>query len=345
MIQTILGPIEEEQVQYILPHEHILCDLRFLVSPLDNGIFHGKVSLENFGDLSRNPYAVLDNAALDDRDVAVREIARLPKVGFNLVADATTENFGRDKDTILFLRELSQKTGVHLVLGCGSYHDATVSPEFKAKPVSEMRDIILRELNEGIYGTDIRAGMIGEIGISRQITPAEYKFLQAAALAQAETGCGMHIHACLWNREGLKALDYVIQCGASPEKVSIDHSDVVLDEEYMFGIVERGGMVEFDNFGKEYYVDRKNRNHLEGSFAHDTDRVRMMKKLIDRGYLHQILVTNDVCLKTMLHAYGGWGYDHIGENIIPMMEDFGITSSQIDTILRENPLRFLERNP
>ena len=40
---------------------------------------------------------------------------------------------------------------------------------------------------------------------------------------------------------------------------------------------------------------------------------------------------------------GGWGYDHIGVNILPMMEDFGITPEQINTITRENAIRFLER--
>ena len=68
----------------------------------------------------------------------------------------------------------------------------------------------------------------------------------------------------------------------------------------------------------------------------------MIKKLIDRGYTKQILITNDICLKSMLHAYGGWGYDHIGENIVPMMEDFGISQSDIHTIVRDNPVSFLE---
>jgi len=45
----------------------------------------------------------------------------------------------------------------------------------------------------------------------------------------------------------------------------------------------------------------------------------------------------------MLHRYGGWGYDHIGENIVPMMEDFGISQKDIETIIRDNPVRMLER--
>ena len=96
MIQTVTGLIENEEVQMVLPHEHVLSDLRPGVAPLDNGVFYDKVSLLNHGELTRNPYAVLDNAVLDDRESAKMEFRRLADVGCNLVADATTVDFGRD---------------------------------------------------------------------------------------------------------------------------------------------------------------------------------------------------------------------------------------------------------
>jgi phosphotriesterase-related protein len=69
--------------------------------------------------------------------------------------------------------------------------------------------------------------------------------------------------------------------------------------------------------------------------------VRVIKTLIERGYEKQILVTNDICLKCMLHHYGGWGYDHILKNIQPMMLDEGIPQETIDLFLSENPKRLL----
>jgi len=343
VIQTVLGNIENSVVTAALPHEHVLSDLRPLVAPLDNGIFYDEISLSNYGALSRNPYALLDNSVLNDKEAIISEFQTLSKIGFNLVADVTTTDFGRNKDCVLFLKELSEKTGVHIVAGCGSYIDASVSEEFKAKSVDEMREIIINDLTVGMEGTDIKAGVIGEIGSSGKMSEAEFKFVQAAAEAQKETGFGMQIHACLFNREGLTALDHAIKHGANPEKLVVCHVDVKLDEEYIMGILERGSYVDFDDFGKEFYVDRKNRNLLEDSFAYDTERVQFIKKLVDKGYTKQILVTNDICLKSMLHKYGGWGYDHIGENIVPMMEDFGISQKDIQTIIRDNPVRMLER--
>ncbi len=341
MLQTVLGEIEAKDVKMVLPHEHLYSDLRSAVAPLDNGIFHDKVALENLGELLRNPYAVLDNALLPGLDVQEKELLKMKNAGCNLIADVTTADFGRDP---LLLKETSQKTGVHIIAGCGSYVDCYVEDKIKEQSVEEMRKTIINDLTVGMDGTDIKAGVIGEVGSSMEITEAEYKFLQAAAEAQAETGFGMHIHACLWNAEGLKALKFAISKGANPEKICVDHADVRLNEDYILGVLNEGSYIDFDDFGKEFYVDRRNRNLLLNSFASDIERCRFIKKLIDKGFKKQILVTTDICLKSMLHTYGGWGYDHIFTNIIPMLEDVGISAEDINMIVRENPIRFLERS-
>ena len=340
MIQTVTGPVSGDKIKSALAHEHILSDLRPLVAPLDNGIFYDKVSLENYGELSRNPYAVLDNAVLDDRDCLKDEFERLKRADCNLIIDVTTGDFGRNPQ---FLKELSQSTGVYIVAGCGCYIDASVSTELKEKTVSQLRQIIIDDLTIGMDGTDIKAGVIGEIGSGMSISENEYKFLQAAAEAQSETGVGMHIHACLWNDEGLNALNYAVAKGANAEKICVDHSDVLLNGDYILGVLDKGAYIEFDDFGKEYYVDRRNRNLLLHSFATDMQRVEFMKKLVDRGYTKQILISNDICLKSMLHKYGGWGYEHIFRNIVPMMQDFGISDKDIKTLIQDNPIRFVER--
>ena len=117
---------------------------------------------------------------------------------------------------------------------------------------------------------------------------------------------------------------------------------VEIDLEYYKEIIKSGAYVEFDNFGKEYFIDKRYRGFAGGVFARDIERVRAVKELIDLGYLSNILITCDVCLKTLLHRYGGWGYDHILTNIVPMMREEGITEKQIDILLKENPRRFLD---
>ncbi|MEE0410708.1 MAG: hypothetical protein UD759_07995 [Clostridia bacterium] len=42
-----------------------------------------------------------------------------------------------------------------------------------------------------------------------------------------------------------------------------------------------------------------------------------------------------------LHTYGGWSYDYIFTNIMPMMENEGISKEDIDTIIMKNPTDFI----
>ena len=81
-----------------------------------------------------------------------------------------------------------------------------------------------------------------------------------------------------------------------------------------------------------------------GEFARDIERVRAIKALVDQGYERQILVTNDICLKAMLRAYGGWGYGHILRHIRPMMVHEGIPASTVEVFLRQNPQRLLDQS-
>lgn len=340
LITTLSGDITREKIENILPHEHLFYDMRPFVSPIDDEDFYKKLTLSNFGKVSRNPYAVLENAAMDEDDVILEEMKILKKAGCNLLVDATTSDFGRD---VKRLKRISDESGVMIVAGCGWYYDASISDEDRRLSEDAMFEIMMKEINEGIDGTDMKAGLIGEVGTSANMTPFEEKSVRVAAKVQKETGLGMHIHCDLWNREGLKALDIALKAGANPSKVCINHTDVVLDKEYILEVLNRGAIIEFDNFGKEYYCDKRNRNLLCGSFATDIQRAEFIRMLVDMGYEKQLLITNDICLKSMTHTYGGWGFDHIFTNIVPMLEDIGIPMDIINLITTENSIKFIER--
>lgn len=90
------------------------------------------------------------------------------------------------------------------------------------KTVDELATTIDKELNQGIGDTDIRAGMIGEIGVSPTFTEAEHNSLRAASLAQINNPhVAMNIHMPGWLRRGDEVLDIVLgEMGVSPNKVS-----------------------------------------------------------------------------------------------------------------------------
>jgi phosphotriesterase-related protein len=73
----------------------------------------------------------------------------------------------------------------------------------------------------------------------------------------------------------------------------------------------------------------------------DNDRIKTVIEQVRRGHLERILISQDVCFKICLSHYGGHGYAHILENIVPRLLDAGLSRKQVDTILIENPQRFL----
>jgi phosphotriesterase-related protein len=220
------------------------------------------------------------------------------------------------------------------------------------KTPKEIKKEIIDDFEKGIDGTDIKAGLIGEVGISEEMHDDERMVLEASAQAQNEIGAGMHVHIFPWVEKkgdwplGMEAMNILEKNGCIIEKVAIGHVDVAIDIniDYIRAILDKGALVTFDNFGHEFYIKEKDRLFVPGPFAQDIQRVETIKTLIDEGFVSQILASNDICHKTLLHEFGGWGYDHVITNIIPMMKDYGITQEQIDIIFKENPAKFLDIN-
>ena len=341
-VNSVCGEVSRERLGTVTTHEHVLLDLTAFYQALPvPGIEDPatqKVEMWNLGILSRDCYALKDNLLLDDEAVQAEELAYFRRAGGDTVVDASLPGIGRDAKA---LKRIAEKTDLNIIMGTGFYVGETHPKELADMTDRQVADLMVRELKEGVDGTDIRAGYIGEIGISEIFDEKERKVLRAAALAQKDTGVAINVHINPWTTNGLEAADILLQAGVAPDRICISHIDVENRESYVYALLQKGVYVEFDNFGKEYYIRREVRNSGYGLFVHDTDRVAFLKKLIDDGYLSQILLSCDLCLKNLMHKYGGWGYDHVLTNIVPMMEEYGITQEQIKTLLVENPADWL----
>jgi len=340
---TVTGKVSKDSLGWVLPHEHAFIDLRQLVpAPIgtrQQRLAGEQVNIRNLGKLMRNPYAVLDNAVINEEDVVRDELLKFKKAGGKTFVDLTLRDIGRDA---VLLAGLARELDLHIIAGCGYYVRGSHPPDMDAKTVESIAEEMLHEIHVGIDGTKIKAGVIGEIGTSEMIYPNEKKTLLAAAMVQKETGLGLHVHTDLYSTNGYEIVDLLTEHGAAAEKICINHIDVDIRLHYIRDLLNLGVYVEFDNFGKEFYADKRDRSVLRGMFARDIDRVKAIKQLIDWGFLEQILVSTDVCLKTCLHRYGGWGFDHMITNIVPMMEDVGITPEQIETLMCGNPAAFMD---
>jgi phosphotriesterase-related protein len=73
----------------------------------------------------------------------------------------------------------------------------------------------------------------------------------------------------------------------------------------------------------------------------DVQRIEALEFMVAQGHLDQIVIAQDVCQVNQLSRYGGKGYAHILESIVPRLKGRGFTQDQIDTILVANPARAL----
>ncbi len=339
---TVTGEISCDDVDIISPHEHVLIDIRNQFTGFEEITLRKqseqKVTIEKLGALSRNPYALRDNLVMDDEELAEQELMNFKKAGGDAVADATNIGIGRDP---LALKRISRGTGIAIIAGCGYYTGDTHSKRLQKISVEKIVEEMIKEIKVGIDDTDIRAGLIGEIGTSEPIGETEKKVLIASAIVQKETGLGVLVHTHPWGHRAAEILKIFRENKADVTKVCICHVDVEIDYDYCRSIMEAGAFIEFDDFGKEFFIDKKSRGFAGGVFARDIERVRAIKRFIDDGFINNILASCDICLKTLLHRYGGWGYDHVLSNIIAMMSEEGIEKKDINTIIKVNPKRFL----
>lgn len=338
MIRTVCGDLPKEALGFTLPHEHILIDMENCVDEMPHAEFHGKITPFNRYLMVSDPYYIRENAAYTDEDVAVRELELFKKYGGQTIVDCTPDDIGRD---VRALRRISARTGVNIVVGCGHYTDPSLSDEIKNRSVSALTGEILRDLNEGVQGTDIRAGVIGEIGTSAEITEAEHKCVEAALIAARETGASVHFHTSLWEENGKTVLKIAKKLGTDPSQICIDHIDVDLRYDYCKYLLDEGAWIEFDNCGKEFFMPPRDCGKIRGKFAYDMERAEMIARLISDGYGDRLLVTNDICLKTMLAAYGGNGFMHVARSILPMLRYIGVGEADIHRLTHTNPAEFL----
>ena len=128
------------------------------------------------------------------------------------------------------------------------------------------------------------------------------------------------------------------EAGGRPERTIVGHLDRTLfSDESLLALAETGCYLEFDLFGQEssWYL------HDEIDMPNDATRIDYLRKLIAEGHGERLLVAQDICRKTALRTYGGEGYAHILEDVVPVMRRKGMSEAEIDAIVVDNPARIL----
>ncbi len=306
-VQTVLGPVSPDALGFVLPHEHTRCVLWQIPARWDYWELTG------------------------EDDLIVPELARFRELGGTCLVDVTLAAIGRDPER---LRRLATATGLHLVMGCGWYRGAYYPPDalVDRRSVAELCDLLVAEIVVGADGTDVRPGIIGEIGSDKPwLSAQEERVFRAVGRASRETGLAVTTHAVM-SDVGLAQLRVLEEAGADPTRVVIGHADSYPVLDHWLAIMERGASIELDFLGMLFTPQERRA---------EPRLIPLLLDLLGRGHAERILLSQDVCHNEQLRHYGGNGYTYLQEAFLPHLRDAGVGETEIRQMTETNPRRLL----
>lgn len=221
-LYTTLGPMNADQLGFILPHEHIFVDLRTPDVP---------------------------GFAEADTDEVVRvmspRIAEIQQQGVTALVECTTGGVGRRADIDL---AVSQATGLPVVVPTGNYREPWIPDWVKSASEADLEAWMVRELDERFDEADFKAGWIKLSAGDDGITDLEARILRAAVRAAKRCNATIGSHT-IRGRVVMDQLDIIEAEGGDPSRFISIHTQAEPDFELHKQVTARGAWIEFDNAG------------------------------------------------------------------------------------------------
>ncbi|MGG3467304.1 phosphotriesterase-related protein [Neobacillus pocheonensis] len=298
-IRTVTGDLTPKQFGETMIHEHVVLDLSHIRQD--------------------------DDPILANSEMLDRELERLKASGCGGIVEVTNHGMGRD---VKSLRDISLKHHIPIVAATGYYIEKYYPSEVFEKSEDEIVELFVSEITDGVGNSDIRAGIISEIGSSlHEMTKTEEKVFRAACRAQIKTGAPLSTH-CEMGTMGSAQLKIFKELGADLSKISIGHQDLNGNREEYEHLLNSGVYIQFDTIGKNTYRPEE-------------ERLSDLLYLLDKGYVKQLMLSCDITKKSYLKVNGGFGYEYLFTHFIPVLKEKGTSQEEITTMMVDNPRRFL----
>ncbi|NGQ95759.1 phosphotriesterase-related protein [Brevibacillus sp. SYP-B805] len=263
-IQTILGMIPAGELGICYSHEHLFAHATPELAAKDSDL------------------------VLDDVSGVIPDLEAFRKAGGKAIAEMTTVDYGRD---VQALKQLSLKTGVHLIAVTGFNKGIYCRPYTEGKEIDEIAKTMISEVVDGIDQTGIKAGLI-KFGTSLdRIHPWEEIAARAAARAHLQTGAPIITHTEAGTM-GEEQLALLAEEGVSAENVILCHMDRNPDLDLHVKVAERGAFLSYDQIPKKKY---------------DTEdaAIQLVLRLAERNLHKQILIGGDFARKQYFKGWNG----------------------------------------
>jgi len=313
-INSVRGPLDTKDMGFTLPHEHVLVSSAGLQHTYPEFI---------------NRKAILGKA--------VKDLGEAFKQGVGTIVDVTTHDLGRD---IRLLEEVSRRTGVHIVACTGTWRD--IPRAFWSADPDWVAPLYVREIEEGMEGTGIKAGIIKVANDEGGVTAEGEIVLRAAARAQKATGVPISTHTWAPERVGEQQIRIFEDEGVDLNRVYVGHSNDTTDVDYLMGLLKKGVWVGLDRYPGGYHPGTPKWE----------ERTAVVKRLVDAGYASRIMLSHDWSIildddrtpasrRERLRDNPD-GYLFIHRRVLPRLKKLGVSEEAVHQIMVDNPRRFFE---
>jgi phosphotriesterase-related protein len=278
----------------------------------------------------------IDRAGTIDRAISELTVAR--GEGLGTMIDVTTIDLGRD---IRLLEQVSRESGVNIICATGTWRD--IPRVFHTASPDHVAPLYIREIEEGIEGTGIRAGIIKVANDRGGVTPEGEIILRAAARAQKATGVPISTHTWAPERVGEQQVRIFEEEGVDLNRVYVGHSNDSTDIGYLTGLLDKGVWIGLDRYP----------GPQAGETPDWVSRTETAKKLIDAGYGNRIMIGHDwsvaltIASRESMEARNKLnpdGYLFATRKVVPRLKEMGATDEDIQNIFVNNPRNFFEGN-
>lgn len=265
------------------------------------------------------------DAHLNAFENTVQEFKKLYGLGVRNILDVTAIGMGRN---VAYTEKVAELTGIHIIHSTGFYKEPFLPDFVYSKSIEELADLMLKEIHEGIEGTQVQAGCIGEIGTSfNEMTKMEKKVFDAVILGSKQCDVMISTHTTL-GTYALEQARYLVDNGVKPGRIVIGHMDLSPNLNTIKSVLETGVYVAFDTIGKDTYFP-------------DESRAEFLLEPETLGYLNQVVLSVDITRKLHLEKNGGAGYAHLFTKFLPRLKEKGLQETSIIQMLVENPNKLL----
>ena len=309
-VNTATGPIDTAGLGFTLMHEHIYV--------LSEGV------VPNF------PHLFDREARLNQAVAALKEAKAH---GVATIVDLTVLGLGRD---VAFVREIARGAGINVIVATGLYTYNELPHYFVTRSIDHMADLFVRDIEQGIQGTNVRAGILKCATDEPGVTPGVEKVLRAVARAHRRTGVPISTHTHAATQRGLEQQRIFAEEGVDLRRVVIGHCGDSEDVDYLEKLIKAGSTIGMDRFG----ID---------SILPTEKRVATIARLCERGHAGSMVLAHDASCyidwfeeALVKAAVPRWHFLHISDDVVPALRQAGVSEAQLRQMTIDNPRRIFE---